>query len=125
MIRTFVFPGQGSQKKGMGENLFELFPEITAKADNILHYSIKELCLEDPQNVLNQTQYTQPALYIVNALMYFKKVEGSSGTPDYMAGHSLGEYRFPKTKSRIGRFCGSAFVEHLQVWRVLADMELD
>jgi len=92
MIRVFVFPGQGSQKKGMGENLFDLFPEITNKADNILDYSIKELCLEDPQNVLNQTQYTQPALYIVNALMYFKKVEGSSEKPDYMAGHSLGEY---------------------------------
>ena len=92
MIRAFVFPGQGSQKKGMGEDLFDRFPEITSKADRLLGYSIKELCLEDPKNILNLTQYTQPALYIVNALMYFKKLEGSSERPDYIAGHSLGEY---------------------------------
>ncbi|MGA1790301.1 MAG: ACP S-malonyltransferase, partial [bacterium] len=92
MIRAFVFPGQGSQKKGMGENLFDSFPEITNKADRILGYSIKDLCLEDPQNLLNLTQYTQPALYVVNALMYFKKQEGSSENPVYLAGHSLGEY---------------------------------
>ena len=59
MKKTYLFPGQGSQKKGMGETLFDEFPELTKKADKILGYSIKELCLEDPNKQLNKTQYTQ------------------------------------------------------------------
>lgn len=89
---TFIFPGQGSQSKGMGGELFDDFKEITAQADKILGYSIKELCLEDPNMNLSQTQYTQPALYIVNALTYLKKVEEIGEKPDFVAGHSLGEY---------------------------------
>ena len=89
---AYVFPGQGSQMKGMGEGLFDEYPELTAKADVILGYSIKELCLEDPNNQLTQTQYTQPALYVVNALTYLKKVQDTETKPDYVAGHSLGEY---------------------------------
>jgi trans-AT polyketide synthase/acyltransferase/oxidoreductase domain-containing protein len=89
---TFVFPGQGSQQKGMGGSLFDDFKEETAKADEILGYSIKTLCLEDPDQQLNKTQYTQPALYTVNALSYLKKLKESGKKPDYLAGHSLGEY---------------------------------
>lgn len=92
MKKTFVFPGQGSQKKGMGENLFDEFPALTKKADKILGYSIKELCLEDPNRQLNKTQYTQPALYVVNALSYEKKIKDGEKKPDFLAGHSLGEY---------------------------------
>ena len=87
-----VFPGQGSQKKGMGEGLFEQFPDITASADKILGYSIQSLCLEDAQEQLNLTQFTQPALYTVNALTFLKIKETSNQTPDFVAGHSLGEY---------------------------------
>jgi len=89
---AFVFPGQGSQKKGMGEGLFELFPEHIEKADTISGYSIKDLCLSDNQNVLNLTQYTQLALYVVNTLMYYKEMKELNGHPDYVTGHSLGEY---------------------------------
>ena len=71
---AFVFPGQGSQYKGMGDELFEEFHDLTVIADKILGYSIKKLCLEDPNEILGQTQYTQPALFIVNALMYLKKI---------------------------------------------------
>jgi malonyl CoA-acyl carrier protein transacylase len=92
MKKTYVFPGQGSQKKGMGENLFDEFPELTKKADKILGYSIKELCVDDPDQKLNQTEYTQPALYVVNALSYQKKIKDGGKQPDYLAGHSLGEY---------------------------------
>jgi malonyl CoA-acyl carrier protein transacylase len=92
MKKTYVFPGQGSQVKGMGADLFDRFPELTKKADGILGYSIKELCLNDPDQKLNQTQYTQPALYVVNALSYLKKIEDGGKQPDYLAGHSLGEY---------------------------------
>jgi malonyl CoA-acyl carrier protein transacylase len=90
-MKTYVFPGQGSQRKGMGEKLFDEFSDLTQQADKILEYSIKELCLNDPDQKLNQTQYTQPALYVVNALSYQKKIKDEK-LPDFLAGHSLGEY---------------------------------
>jgi len=89
---TWVFPGQGSQEKGMGATLFDEFAELTTQAEGILGYSIKELCLQGPMQQLNQTQYTQPALYVVNALSYFKKLKETGQQPDFVAGHSLGEY---------------------------------
>lgn len=91
-MKTYMFPGQGSQSRGMGEELFDRFGEITEKADKILGFSIKELCLEDPRRELNKTQFTQPALYVVNALSYYKKLEDTGIEPDYVAGHSLGEF---------------------------------
>jgi malonyl CoA-acyl carrier protein transacylase len=89
---TYVFPGQGSQIKGMGGPVFDEFRELTAEADAILGYSIKELCIEDPYLNLSQTQYTQPALYIVNALSYLSRIKKEGKKPNYVAGHSLGEY---------------------------------
>ena len=91
-ITVYVFPGQGSQKVGMGEGLFETQPELVARADDILGYSIQRLCLEDPDSNLNSTDYTQPALFTVNALTYLNKVKQSGHEPDFVAGHSLGEY---------------------------------
>ncbi|MCP3923116.1 MAG: ACP S-malonyltransferase [Desulfobacterales bacterium] len=92
MIKTYVFPGQGAQKKGMGGNLFDEYKELTKIADNVLGYSIKELCIENRNNLLGNTKYTQPALYVVNALSYLRKIEDSGYRPDFVAGHSLGEY---------------------------------
>lgn len=90
-MTTYMFPGQGSQVKGMGEGLFELYPSLVQEADEILGYSIESLCLEDKDEQLNNTKYTQPALFVVEALAYLKKSsEGSK--PDYCVGHSLGEY---------------------------------
>lgn len=90
-MKIFLFPGQGSQAKKMGEGLFERFPDLTAQADEILGYSIRELCMDDPRGELNKTQFTQPALYVVNALSYASKAE-ASGKPEFLAGHSLGEF---------------------------------
>lgn len=87
-----MFPGQGSQVKGMGKELFREFPDIVQIADDVLGYSIEELCLEDPNGSLRLTQYTQPALYTVNAISYYKKVYETGRKPDFVAGHSLGEY---------------------------------
>ncbi len=67
---TYLFPGQGSQTKGMGKQLFARFPEETEIASDILGYSIVSFCTEDPNNQLDQTQFTQPALFVVNALSY-------------------------------------------------------
>jgi malonyl CoA-acyl carrier protein transacylase len=59
--------------------------------DRILGYSLRRLCLEDADNRLKETQFTQPCLYVVNALHYYKAV-GQGAQPAYVAGHSLGEY---------------------------------
>ncbi|MFJ8525107.1 ACP S-malonyltransferase [Bacillus cereus] len=90
-MKVCMFPGQGSQKRGMGQELFDEFIDYTNVASDILGYSIKDLCLNDSENLLIQTQYTQPALYVVNALYYFKYLQ-EEGAPDYVIGHSLGEY---------------------------------
>lgn len=89
---AYLFPGQGSQSVGMGRELFEKFPDITAKADAILGYSIQSLCLGEMPAQLNQTQYTQPALFTVNSLIYFNKLQDNGRKPSFVAGHSLGEY---------------------------------
>lgn len=91
-MKVYMFPGQGSQAMGMGGDLFDRFAELTAKADHILGYSIKELCLQDPRSELGSTQFTQPALYVVNALSYLKKLEDTAAAPDFVVGHSLGEF---------------------------------
>lgn len=90
-MTTCVFPGQGSQAKGMGADLFSEFSDLTAIADQVLGYSIKQLCTEDPMLQLGKTQYTQPALYVVNAFSYLKWLQ-SNQKPHYVLGHSLGEY---------------------------------
>ncbi|WP_405825091.1 ACP S-malonyltransferase [Streptomyces sp. NBC_00838] len=89
---ALVFPGQGSQRRGMGAQLFEAFPELVVQADEILGYSIEELCRENPDGKLEKTQYTQTALYVVSALSYFEHLQSSGEIPDFLAGHSLGEY---------------------------------
>lgn len=89
---AYIFPGQGSQQKGMGSDLFDEFQELTQKADEILGYSIKQLCLEDPYEQLGITQFTQPALYCVSALSYLKNLRDKNIIPDFVAGHSLGEF---------------------------------
>lgn len=91
-LRVHVFPGQGSQTKGMGGDLFDRFPELTATADEILGYSIRSLCLDDPDRRLRQTEYTQPALYIVGALTHLAELQKGERLPDYVMGHSLGEF---------------------------------
>ena len=91
-MKTFVFPGQGSQAKGMGGELFERYPERVRQADAVLGYSIRQLCLDDPDDQLGRTQFTQPALYVVNALSYFARIDDGAAPPDFLAGHSLGEF---------------------------------
>lgn len=91
---AFIFPGQGSQRRGMGAGLFDEVPEFAANEraiDECVGYSMRKLCLEDPDNRLKETQFTQPSLYIVNALHYYKAI-AHGDRPDYVMGHSVGEY---------------------------------
>lgn len=74
----------------MGRGLFSAFPAETRLASDILGYDIEELCTQDPRRQLVQTQFTQPALYVVNAFHYQKQYAGAP--PGFLAGHSLGEY---------------------------------
>lgn len=90
-MTTYMFPGQGSQIKGMGAELFAQFPVEVKMAQEILGYSIEDLCINDPKQQLGNTAYTQPALFVVEALSFKAKLE--QGTkPEYCIGHSLGEY---------------------------------
>lgn len=89
---AYFFPGQGSQQVGMGAQLFRAFPELTEAANTILGYSLDSLCAQGPLTKLSQTQFTQPALYVVNALAYREHLENGGSPPSFALGHSLGEY---------------------------------
>jgi len=95
-MNVFMFPGQGSQSPGMGRQLFDEVAEFgkwEPAIDDLLGYSIRELCLEGSERGrLDKTQHTQPALYVVNALHYWNRLRQDPVKPDYVAGHSVGEY---------------------------------
>ncbi|ACE85007.1 ACP S-malonyltransferase [Cellvibrio japonicus] len=91
-MKAIMFAGQGTQFRGMGKELFRLFPTLVSQANSILGYDIAELCTLDPQGLLNKTEFTQPAIFTVNALHYLNLNENQNGTADFYIGHSLGEY---------------------------------
>jgi trans-AT polyketide synthase/acyltransferase/oxidoreductase domain-containing protein len=92
MTTVHMFAGQGSQRRGMGEGLFDRYPDLTAEADEVLGYSIRDLCLTGGRDgQLNDTRYTQPAVYVVNALAHHALADRGEH-PDAVLGHSLGEY---------------------------------
>lgn len=76
----------------MGADLFERYPDWTAEANALLGMSVRTLCVDDPEGLLGQTTYTQPALFIVNAMTYRARQDQGRAAPDVVAGHSLGEY---------------------------------
>ena len=91
---AFVFPGQGSQKVGMGQALAHAFPECRAvfdEADRVLGESLSRLCFEGPEEQLVLTENTQPAI-LTASIAAFRLLESRGIRPSSAAGHSLGEY---------------------------------
>ncbi len=93
----YVFPGQGSQYPGMGSDLhaeFDVARKVYAQASEVLGYDIEELSFTDPEDKLNLTRYTQPALltHSVACLEIFRELTDDRLKPAITAGHSLGEY---------------------------------
>ena len=95
---SVIFPGQGSQSVGMAKDLynkFKLVKELFNQADEILKFSITKLILEGPKEELDQTENTQPAIFLVGYSIFqlIKKDFGVNlNKASYFAGHSLGEY---------------------------------
>ncbi|MCW9706735.1 ACP S-malonyltransferase [Fodinibius salsisoli] len=91
MAKAYLFPGQGSQSVGMGQNHYqqnEVFAQYVDRANEVLGFNLKEIMFEGPAEKLKQTEYTQPAIFLHSIALY----QTLDANPDMVAGHSLGEF---------------------------------
>lgn len=101
---AFIFPGQGSQKVGMGKALADAHPIVRdtfAEADAALGEPLSRLCFEGPEKALTLTQNTQPAI-LATSIAIHRLLVSRGVTPDFVAGHSLGEYSANVAASTFG-----------------------
>jgi [acyl-carrier-protein] S-malonyltransferase len=94
---AFIFPGQGSQYRGMGSDIVEAFPvagEVFDESSDVLGMDMRRLCFEDPNEEIGLTRFTQPALvtHEIACLRAFAELTGGAVEPSLVGGHSLGEY---------------------------------
>ena len=93
MIKAFVFPGQGAQFPGMGKDLYtnySLAKEMFENANQILGYSITDIMFGEDADLLKETKITQPAIFLHSVIS--SKLLKEKFNPNYVAGHSLGEF---------------------------------
>jgi [acyl-carrier-protein] S-malonyltransferase len=93
-LTAFLFPGQGSQAVGMGKKLAERYPtarQVFEEADEVLGYNLSQVCFAGPEEKLRLTEITQPAILTVS-MAAFRVLRECGTVPDFVAGHSLGEY---------------------------------
>ncbi len=112
MSYAVLFPGQGSQFVGMGADMFDVKPELLGEgADEVLGFSLRNMCLNGPEEALIRTEHAQPALY-ATAFALWSELESrlSSDRPAGAAGHSLGEYTALAAAGALDFFDGLALV---------------
>ncbi|WP_408071847.1 ACP S-malonyltransferase [Butyrivibrio sp. JL13D10] len=119
MKTAFLYAGQGSQHKGMGEDLYRDFDEFREVYDKAgVSFDLKKMCFEDPDGELNQTKYTQPCM-VAFAAGVTAILDKNGIKPDYLAGLSLGEYSAlhaagvwdAETAVRLAAFRGEAMTK--------------
>ncbi|MET9482775.1 ACP S-malonyltransferase [Streptomyces sp. NPDC006638] len=91
-MRAWIFPGQGSHRKGMGAGLIDRHRASVDTADAVLGFPLAPLLRDDPDKRLGDTRYAQPALFVVEALTVLTARADGEPEPGVLAGHSLGEY---------------------------------